>query len=271
MASLERYRSAPRRPPPAVSQSPMLHALAPFALLYTVYTLVRWALAGHASQVGSRNADTILRFEQWLGLDIERALQTWLLGHPPLISLFNYYYVFAFFPVLVVAAIWGVRAVPAAFETARHVFAISLAIALVIFAILPLAPPRLLPEAYGYVDTLMLYGPRYYGDASGASLFNLYGSIPTMVNEYAAMPSMHVGWSIIAGWLLFVASGRRWWVGLLATLHIVAMEIVVVSTGNHYLVDGIAGILVVLIAWGIVRWHVALTNAVPAPGWSRQP
>jgi hypothetical protein len=227
---------------------------------------VRWIVVDRAESVGDRNAVRVIRFERWLGIDIERSLQDWLLGHPSLVLFFNRYYVFAFFPVLIAAAIWGYRAAPGAFHTARRVFAVSLAMALALFALVPLAPPRLLPASYGYVDTLMLYGPHYYGDASGASLFNAYGSIPSMVNEYAAMPSMHVGWSIIAAWLLYIASGRRWWVGALAAAHVLLMQTVVISTGNHYLVDGVVGALVVLVAWGVVRWYEARARTRESAG-----
>jgi hypothetical protein len=277
MVSLDRFQCGPRKhvqpdaDARALGQPSLVQALGPLIILYVFYTLVRWIVVDRAESVGDRNAERVIHFEQWLGIDIERTLQGWLLPHPSIVLFFNRYYVFAFFPVLIAAAIWGYRAAPDAFHTARRVFAVSLAMALALFALVPLAPPRLLPESYGYVDTLMLYGPHYYGDASGASIFNAYGSIPSMVNEYAAMPSMHVGWSIIAGWLLYIASGRRWWVGMLAAVHVLMMQTVVISTGNHFLIDGIAGALVVLIAWGIVRWYERRTMAhaqagVPAPG-----
>jgi hypothetical protein len=238
-----------------VSERPSLvQALGPLLILYLLYTMVRWAVVDRGEAVGDRNARYLLRFEAWLGIDLEHSVQRWALQHRELIRFFDHYYVFAFFPVLIGAAVWGYRAAPAAFQTARRMFGVSLALALVIFALVPLAPPRLL-AGHGYVDTLMLYGPRYYGDSSGASIFNAYGSIPSMVNEYAAMPSMHVGWSIIAGWLLYVASGRRWWVGALALTHVVMMETVVVATGNHYVVDGLAGMAVVAISAAVVHWY----------------
>lgn len=270
MVSLDRFQYAPRKSlhQDAEADAPerlsLVHALGPLLILYLLYTLVRWVVVDRAEDVGDRNAIKVIRFEQWLGIDIEQSLQGWLLEHTKLIWFFNHYYVFAFFPVLVVAAIWGYRAAPDAFHTARRVFAVSLAMALLIFALIPLAPPRLLPASYGYVDTLMRYGPHYYGDASGASLFNAYGSIPSMVNEYAAMPSMHVGWSIIAGWLLYVASGRRWWMAMLVVTHVLLMETVVISTGNHYLIDGVVGALVVLAAWTIVRWWEHRSPALAA-------
>lgn len=272
MASLERFYPArchtAGRDHANSGQLSVVQALGPLLILYLLYTMVRWAVVDRGEDVGDRNARYLLRFEAWLGVDVEHSIQAWTLRHPDLVWFFDHYYVFAFFPVLVAAAIWGYRAVPAAFQTARRVFAISLGIALIIFGLVPLAPPRLLPESYGFVDTLMLYGPRYYGDASGASIFNAYGSIPSIVNEYAAMPSMHVGWSMIAGWLLYVASGRKWWVGVLAATHVLLMEIVVVATGNHYVVDGLAGALVVLAAAEMVRWYehrVSLRAAKPAP------
>ncbi len=238
-----------------VSERPSLvQALGPLLILYLLYTMVRWAVVDRGEDVGDRNARYLLRFEAWLGIDLEHSVQRWALHHRELIRFFDHYYVFAFFPVLIGAAVWGYRAAPAAFQTARRMFGVSLTLALVIFALVPLAPPRLL-AGHGYVDTLMLYGPRYYGDSSGASIFNAYGSIPSMVNEYAAMPSMHVGWSIIAGWLLYVASGRRWWVGALALTHVVMMETVVVATGNHYVVDGLAGMAVVAISAAVVHWY----------------
>lgn len=263
MVSLDRFQGASRESlsPGTETLAPektsVVQALGPLLILYGIYTMVRWAVVDRAEAVGDRNAEDVIRFERWLGIDVERSLQGWLLDHSRIISFFNYYYVFAFFPVLVLAAIWGYRAAPQAFLTARRVFALSLTMALVIFALVPLAPPRLLPQSFGYVDTLMIYGPHYYGDASGASLFNAYGSIPSMVNEYAAMPSMHVGWSIIAGWLLYVASGRRWWMGVLVATHVLLMETVVVATGNHYIVDGIAGLIVVAISAALVRWYAA--------------
>jgi membrane-associated phospholipid phosphatase len=221
--------------------------LAPILLLYALYTLLRWTFIDRAAIVGDHNADRVLEFERNLNLDQELWLQHQVVEHSGVVWFLNHYYVFAFFPMLVGGAVLAAIRAPRAFRYWRTVFVVSLGLALVGFALFPLTPPRLLPDL-GYVDTLMLRGPQYYGDEAGSSFFNAYGSIPSMVNEYAAMPSMHVGWSAIAG-LLFVAAfpGRRWLVGL-AVLHVILMQIAVVATGNHYLIDGIAGLLVVLVA-----------------------
>ena len=261
MVTLERFQSTHRKavatvPEERASEHPTLvQSLGPLLILYLLYTMVRWAVVDRGEDVGDRNADYLLRFETWLGIDFEHSVQAWTLRHPDLVSFFDHYYVFAFFPVLILAAVWGYRAAPAAFHTARRVFAVSLAMALVIFALVPLAPPRLLP-GHGYVDTLMLYGPRYYGDSSGASLFNAYGSIPSMVNEYAAMPSMHIGWSTIGALTVATCLPRikgfpiGWVIG---GFHITMMTLTVMATGNHYFLDEVGGWLIVaaslLLAW----------------------
>ena len=176
---------------------------------------------------------SLLRLETSLHLDWEYRLQHATLGHAWLVHLANYYYVFGFLPVSLCTILGAWRA-PIAFAWWRTVFATSLLLALAGFAVFPLTPPRLLPLNHGYVDTLLLYGPHYYGDSSGSSLFNAYGSIPSVVNVYAAMPSMHIAWSIIAGALLCAAFGKRWWTIALAMLHPLLMAYVVIVSGNHY-------------------------------------
>src|SRR5680860_594190 len=219
--------------------------LAPIAVLYALYTFLRWTVVERASSVGDHNAERVLSFEQRLNLDWEMPLQQHAVSNPAVVWFVNHYYVFAFFPVLVTGAVLAALRAPRAFEYWRSIFVVSLGLALVGFAFFPLTPPRLLPSERGYIDTLMLHGPRYYGDESGSSLFNAYGSIPSVVNEYAAMPSMHVGWSAIAAVLILAAfPGRRWLVAL-AIAHIVIMQVAVVATGNHYLIDGIVGLLIV--------------------------
>jgi len=236
------------------SRVPLPHAvraaavgIAPILLLYALYTLLRWTFINRAAIVGDHNANRVLEFERSLSLDQELWLQHHVVEHGAAVWFVNHYYVFAFFPMLLVGALLAAVRAPRAFHYWRTTFIVSLGLALAGFALFPLTPPRLLPNL-GFVDTLMLRGPRYYGDEGGASIFNAYGSIPSMVNEYAAMPSMHVGWSAIAGALLVAAvPARRWMIGL-AVLHVAIMQIAVVATGNHYLIDGFAGLLVVLIA-----------------------
>jgi PAP2 superfamily len=244
---------SPRLRPNASAARRVAAELAPLLALYVVYTLVRWLVADRGPIVGGRHAPALLDFERRLGLDWERAIQGALLDHGWLLKAANAYYVYGFFPILVGCAALGAWKAPSAFQWWRGVFSISLAIALIGFAVYPLAPPRLLPASYGFVDTLLLYGPRYYGDATGSSLFNLYGSIPSVVNVYAAMPSMHVAWSAVAGALFVAAMRRRWWAVALAIAHPTLMAFVVVATANHYVLDVVCGLAVLLLSICLAR------------------
>jgi PAP2 superfamily len=231
----------------------IIASLWPVLLLYVIYTGVRWLVADRGPRVGGDHARSLLELEQKLSLDWELRLQQATLHHEWLIQTANNYYVYGFLPVMVLCTILGAWRAPAAFAWWRTVFAISLMLALVGFAAFPLTPPRLLPASYGYVDTLLVYGPHYYGDATGSSLFNAYGSIPSVVNVYAAMPSMHIAWSIIAGALLVAVAGKRWWAVMIAVLHPTFMAIAVILTGNHYVLDIFFGIVALLISIALAR------------------
>jgi membrane-associated phospholipid phosphatase len=244
----------------------IIASLWPVAVLYVIYTAVRWLVADRGPKVGGEHARWLLEIEQKLGLDWELRVQQATVHHEWLVQAANNYYVYGFLPVLVFCTILGAWRAPAAFAWWRTVFAISLMLALVGFAVFPLTPPRLLPSSYGYVDTLLLYGPHYYGDASGSSLFNAYGSIPSVVNVYAAMPSMHIAWSIIAGALLIAVARGRWLAWVIAVLHPTLMTIAVILTGNHYVLDVVFGIIALLISIGLARFwlQVKARRQIPA-------
>jgi membrane-associated phospholipid phosphatase len=260
--------AAPRDAPNISDSRRVVFGLAPLLLLYALYSVVRFLVSDRGPIAGAHHARSVLHLERWLRIDLELGIQREVLPRAWLIHAANWYYAYGFLPVLVSCAVLGAWKAPAAFAWWRRVFAVSLALALVGYAFYPLTPPRLLPASYGYVDTLLRFGPRYYGDATGSSLFNLYGSIPSTVNVYAAMPSMHVAWSVVAAALFWIIAGRRRWATLLAILHPCLMAFAVVATANHYVVDVVAGLAVLLAAILIVgQWDQRLpwqsTSAVP--------
>ena len=123
----------------------------------------------------------------------------------------------------------------------RTALFVSLAVAAVVYALLPMAPPRLVPDI-GIADTV--------GLAAGHDTGSLGGLIP--FNPYAAMPSMHVGWSLLVGIFGFRAlrgNALRW----VFALHPVLMAVTVAATGNHYFLDSAAGVAVVLTALVAIR------------------
>jgi hypothetical protein len=250
--SVSRFeRPTPQLKPSALKR--VLTNIGPVVLLYVLYSIVRYLVADRGPNLGFSNAMRVVDLEDRFGIAWEQAVQTSLLPHHWIIKSSNWYYVFGFLPVLVGSGLISAWRASATLRHWRLVFAASLLMALVGYSLYPLTPPRMLPEHWGFVDTLLVYGPQYYGDAKGASLFNGFGSLPSTVNVYAAMPSMHVAWSVIAG-ILFAASfeNRRWAVAL-AILHPTLMAFSVVVTANHYVLDIIAGLIVLGIAIVLVR------------------
>ena len=254
----------PRQPNDGSGLRRVATSMAPVLALYLLYTLVRWAVAERGAVVGARHARELLRLEDWLDIDVELRLQRFALPHEWLITAANWYYAAGFLPVLIGCAILCAWRNPKTFQWWRHVFIISLLIALIGYAVFPLAPPRLLADRFGFVDTLLEYGPHYYGNESGSSIFNGGGSLPSLVNLYAAMPSMHVAWSFIAGALFGTAwRMRRLAVGF-GALHAFFMAAAVVLTANHYVLDVLAGALVLGIAIGLTK------SRLPVVGLNRQ-
>ncbi len=117
-------------------------------------------------------------------------------------------------------------------------------VALPWYAIYPLAPPRFMePYGWPFVDTLAVYGPNYFSESGIVT-----------ANRFAAMPSMHCGWSMVAG--IMIAHALPWRrvgiaVGVFLALLVSATVIV---TGNHYWLDVIGGWLVVAVSLLINRW-----------------
>ena len=123
----------------------------------------------------------------------------------------------------------------------RHVRAILVsvtAVGLVLHIAYPLAPPRMLP---GFVDTIAVFGPSIY-DRPG---------VESVANQYAAMPSLHVGWAVIVALgIYWMWTGWRRWIG---AAHAVLTTVAVVLTANHYWLDAIVVVVLVAAATFVVR------------------
>lgn len=264
----ELTRPFPARPALAVGRGvragrQALASLSPVLLLYVIYTVVRFLVAERGPRLGPDHALSLIELERALRVDWERPLQGFGLRHDWLVLAANWYYVAGFLPVLVVGAALAAWRAPAAFLRWRRIFAASLVLALVGFALFPLCPPRLMPASHGYIDTLMTYGPQYYGDQHGSSLFNGYGRLPSMVNEYAAMPSMHVAWAAISAILIASIIGRRW-ARAIAVAHPAMMAFAVVVTGNHYVMDVVGGLVALAAAVALVTYWPAIVGRLRA-------
>jgi membrane-associated phospholipid phosphatase len=199
--------------------------------------------------VAVRHGRDIIRLEARVGIDLERGLQSLIVGHHWLITLANWTYIFGHWPVIVGTLIWLFRRHHREYLLLRNALFISGAIGLVIFMTYPVAPPRLLNA--GYEDTVTAFSTAYRALQP-----------PALINKYAAMPSLHVGWNLLVG-LAIWRTARRRWVRYLGLAGPVLMATAVLATANHYVLDVIVGSLVALIGLAGSLW---LTPRLIAPG-----
>jgi hypothetical protein len=89
------------------------------------------------------------------------------------------------------------------------------------------------------------------------------GDLKHMSNQYAAMPSMHIGWSLWCGLTIFALASVPW-VRVLGLLYPAATLLVIVATANHFWLDAVGGILCLLFGFAVARiWYGALPYALP--------
>ena len=208
-------------------RAPVWIELAVMAWLFWLYDVIN-NLEPTRRALALANARGMLDFERSLGIDIERAVDRWLDGHSVLAFVATYYYFFAHVIVTlaVLVLLWWRR--PRDYPRLRTQLVIVNLIAFAVFWRYPLAPPRMLP---GYEDVV----------ASTHAVISWHsGALVHQADQYAAMPSLHLAW---AGWsaLGLVALWPRPWVRALGALHVLLTAVVVIATGNHWLLDLVAG------------------------------
>jgi hypothetical protein len=217
--------------------------LALLVLLYVGYSVGR--LVGHADlPSATAHARDLLHLEALLHLNIERHANQ-LLDSVPIIALIgSYWYAALHYIVTPAVLFWAYQARPLHYRRVRNALVIGSAIGLVGFTLLPMAPPRMLP---GYVDTLAMTSQHgWWGSDASAPR-----GLGAMTNQLAAMPSLHVGWALWCAWVVFTLTRKRW-VRIAAVLYPVGTSLVVVGTANHYVLDAVAGVLVMVIGIQLV-------------------
>jgi len=211
-----------------------------WASLYPAYLAIRGFTIGDPDQAAS-NALQLIALERALDLFHESALQR-LAGST--VEFLSVYYMVGFAPLIASTLVWLGFRHRTHYRTLRTLLFVSLGIAIVFYVLYPTAPPRLVPSL-GIVDTIGLAG---HDTGSFAGI---------RFNPYAAMPSMHVGWSVLVAIVGFRATSNR---GLRAffVIHPLLMTVTVTATGNHYFVDSFAGAAAALLAVvAIALWRRA--------------
>ena len=205
-----------------------------------VYFLVRSLTTGRAA-VAEDNAWFIVELERSLGLFVERDVQAFVLQQDWVVPVFNGIYIYGHWPVIAAVLGWLAWRRRDAFVVYRNVLLVSGLVGMLIVATFPVAPPRLMD--LGFVDTVTLHAEAYR-----------VLQPPSLTNQYAAMPSFHVGWDLLVG-IALVREGGRTWTRVLGTALPLLMLLTVVVTGNHYLVDAVVGDAIVLATlWVCTAW-----------------
>jgi hypothetical protein len=215
-----------------------LRELALVGLAASVYLAVR-AITEGSAQRAVTNGRRLLRLERALHLDWEQSFQAPLLGHPMLLKLANAVYIWGFWPVLAGAGVYLYIRHHEHYVVLRDAVFISGLIGCAFFALLPVAPPRLVDPHL--LDTIQAYSPDYRPVA-----------LSDVTNQYASLPSLHFGWTVVVSAAIAAAS-RRWIAYGFAVVMPTAMALAVFATANHYVVDVIVGGAVAVSALAIAR------------------
>jgi len=204
---------------------------------FFLYSIVR--MGSNDRQVeATYNAVDLVELQRALWLAHEADIQKLVLWSDLLVQVFNNMYTFGHFWLIGAAGIWLFYFHRERYTLFRNAFFVAGAISLFAFNVMPLAPPRLLPGSYGAVDTLHLLSAVNY-ENSGA-----------FVNEYAAMPSLHVAWNLLIS-LAIASTTQNRFVRALCYAMPLLMSTTVVVTGNHWILDCVAGYAVGMIGLGL--------------------
>jgi hypothetical protein len=250
---------APTSPPmPTAPESPRpparprwwgeLLVIAWLAWLYDTVT----NLAPLREKVALAHGRAILNLEHSLHLAPELSLNRWLAAHHTLGVVLSYYYDNAHFVVTfgLLGWLWWKRA--DIYRPLRSSLVLINVIGLAVFWLYPVAPPRLLVSA-GFTDVV----------AASHTLGSWHtGSLASDANQLAAMPSLHIAWAVWCSLVLWQLSSRGW-VRALALLYPCVTGFAVLSTGNHYLLDLIGGLMTFVLAVALVRLASVAQGIIP--------
>ena len=208
-----------------------------FYACYHGYSIVR-GLADNpgAAQTAFENARGVISVEQTLNIFVEPAIQSWTMGSGLLMDSLSWVYVNAQTSVTVGALVYIYLRHNRSFYFVRNMMIVAMLLAIVGYVLYPTAPPRFFPE-WGFFDSV--------SDFAGVETSNT--QVDTLFNPYAAIPSMHVAFSLMIGWSLARLVTPRA-LKLAWALYPLLVTYVIVATANHFFMDAFAGATVAAVA-----------------------
>ena len=229
-----------------------LQELGALAVLYAFYEVVR-GVPSENVETAMRHTSEIVALEQSVGIYVEHAVQGAFDALPVLPTVLGLAYLSLHFVGTAAALVWLHRRHPEHFPIVRTTLVTATALALVGYVLYPAAPPRL--AGLGFSDTVTTHaGINLSSDLLG-----------TLYNPFAAVPSLHFGYALIVGVALATLASHRI-VRVAGALYPLAMLLVIVGTGNHFVFDAALGAVVVVAGWLVARFLVE----APAPARRRE-
>jgi PAP2 superfamily len=233
--------------------------LTELTVMFVLYAM--WQRVGEISLFDTggamRRGKQIWDLERLLHIGNEASIERFALKSSGLIQSMNVYYAAAHVAIMLVALVWLFVRHRDRYPQFRTVLALATGASLLI-QLVPVAPPRMYPEL-GFVDAAELYGQSVYGALGRGD-----------AGQLAAMPSVHVAWCLLIAWGVWTATRSRWrWLGI---AHAIITVFAVVSTANHWWLDGIAAVPILLLAGQLdsgVR-HFLRRRSVPATNPAEQ-
>jgi len=213
-----------------------LRQLAILFICYAGYDLARIAVRGRQG-AAMANALAIINAEKALHIYVEPFVQTMASHVHALVLFMDWFYGNVHLPATILMLVWIYLYRHEAFAFMRNVFLTMNVLAMTVFALLPVAPPRLVPTS-GIVDTMYLYSSSNYHS----------GILSFVTDQYAAMPSLHIGYALFVSLGIYLLTSNRL-ARALAIVYPVVVLAAIIITGNHYLVDVIGGMIVLGVAF----------------------
>ena len=226
-----------------------------FAIAYYGYRLVRGTVDDPVgAALAFQHSRDVIHLEQSLGIFVEPHIQSWVTSSRVLIDGASWMYINAQFTVTMACLVYIYLRHNSSFYFVRNMFAVAMWTANVGFMLFPAAPPRFFPE-WGFQDSV----------ANFTHVTHDSGAVNSLVNQYAAIPSMHVAFALMIAVPLSRLAKHRV-TRVLWRLYPLLVILVIISTGNHFITDAVLGALTA--AFG--AWTAAALARARPTAWAFQ-
>lgn len=215
---------------------------------FQIYKIGRTYGIPDDTSIAFDHAHDVIAVEKKLGLFFELDWQRWALDQGDgYIKFFNYLYAYYMWWVIGGMCLVAFFA-PKRYQYIRRAFYISMVMVTPMYILYPLAPPRFMQDhGYAFVDSMAVYGPNYFSETG-----------LVQANRYAAMPSMHVGWTTFVAIAVSLLIANTWLARLFVLFMASLITYIVVITGNHYWLDALVG-------WMFIGTALLINHLIPYP------